>query len=270
MKGGLALLRHSTRRTRTLVLSMAGLLAGFQILFTLAAKSFQEFNAFDRLAALIPDVFRQLLGPSIITIISYKGIVCLGYFHVAVVATLVGLCIAIATEPAAEVESRFLDLILAHPLARHWIITRTIILLAGSIALVAAAMLLGTQVGLYWLASLENARTTFDVVPVLSLNLAALLLCWGAIALVFASVAHRRGVAGSVAGVMAMAGYLADVISQVWRPLKSVARFSPFHYYNSLNLIVGSANPTRDILTLACVAAAGFLLAYLLFSRRDL
>ena len=270
MRGGLALLRHSARRTRTIVLAMAGLLAGFQILFALAASSFQEFDMFDRLTTLIPDVVRQLLGPSIVTILSFSGIVCLGYFHVAIVAAMVGLVIAIATEPAAEVENRFLDLVLAHPLARHWVITRSIALLGGSIGLVVAAMLLGTRAGLYWLASAETARDAFRIVPTLSLNLAVLLLCWGAIALVLAAMARRRSVAGAIAGLSAMVCYVMDVISQVWRPLRPVARFSPFHYYNSLNLIMGSTDAKRDMLILAGIAAAGFLLAYLLFSRRNL
>jgi ABC-type transport system involved in multi-copper enzyme maturation permease subunit len=270
MKACVALLHHSARRVRSLVLATAGLLALFQILFTLAAESLQEFNAYDRLAALVPDVFRQLLGPSVITIMSFKGIACLGYFHVAIVAVLVGLAIAIATEPAIEAESRFLDLILAHPVARHWVITRSIALLTGSIAVVVAAMMLGNRVGLYWLAPGDVGQEAFSIVPELSLNLAVLLLCWGAIALAAASIARRRSVAGAVTGLLAMVCYLADVISQVWKPLKPMARFSPFHYYNSLNLIMGSGDATRDIVILACVAACCFLLAYLLFSRRDL
>jgi hypothetical protein len=108
------------------------------------------------------------------------------------------------------------------------------------------------------------------VIPALSLNLAVLLLCWGAIALVLAAVARRRSVAGAIAGLSAMVCYVTDVISQVWRPLRPVARFSPFHYYNSLNVIIGSADAKRDMLTLACIAAACFLLAYFLFSRRNL
>jgi hypothetical protein len=270
MKGGLALLRHSIRRTQTLVLAMGGLLTAFQLLFALAAGSLQEFDTFDRIMSLIPDFIRQLLGPSIITFLSFSGIVCLGYFHVAIVAALVGMAIAIATECAGEIEKGFLDLVLAHPLARHWVITRSILLLAGSVGLVVTAMVLGTRAGIYWLAAPETARDTFRIVPTLAMNLAVLLLCWGAIALVLAAISRRRSVAGSIAGLSAMACYVIDVISQVWQPLRPVARFSPFHYYNSLNLITGTADANRDMMILACVAAAGFLIAYLLFSRRDL
>ena len=270
MNGGFALMRHSARRVRILILSMAGLLAAFQVLFTLAANSLQELNAFDRITALFPDFVRQLLGSSLITVMSFRGIACLGYFHVAVVATLVGLAIAIATEPATEIESRFLDLVLSHPLRRHWVITRSIALLGASILFVVSAMMIATRAGLYWLVSTDVARTTFQVVPLLSLNLGVLLMCWGAVALGMAAASKRRSVASACAGLLAMAAYLADVISQVWEPLKRVARFSPFHYYRPLNLVTGNAGVSGDILTLAGVAAAGFAVAYLLFQRRDL
>lgn len=270
MKAGLALFLHSARRARTLVLALAALVAGFQILLAFAARSLEELNTFGRLAALVPDFLRQLLGPSLLTLLSFRGIACLGYFHVAIVATLVGLTIALATEPVGETESRFLDLVLSHPLARHWVITRTIALLAACIVFLLGAMMLGTRVGLYWLVSGDLARATFRVVPELTLNLGALLLCWGGIALAVASTARRRSVAGAVTALLAMACYMTDLIAQVWQPLRPVAKYSPFHYYNSLDLITGSSNVTRHALILVCIAAAGFALAFLNFRRRDL
>ncbi len=270
MSAGLALLLHSGRRARTVVLVIAGLLAAFQVLFAFAAESLDQLNSFERLVDLIPDVFRQLLGPSLITILSFRGIVCLGYFHVAVLAVLVGLVISIATEPAAEIESRFLDLVLSHPLARHWVITRSAILLAGAIAIAVGAMAAGTRAGLFWVAAEETARNTFRVVPLLAVNLALLLLCWGAIGLVFASVVQRRSVATAVTALLAMICYLADLIAQVWQPMKRVAPLSPFHYYRTLNLITESGDAARDLQVLACIAAIGFIFAYLLFVRRDL
>jgi ABC-2 type transport system permease protein len=270
MKAGLALFLHSARRARTLVLALAALVAGFQILLAFAARSLGELNTFERLATLVPDFLRQLLGPSLLTLLSFRGIACLGYFHVAILATLVGLTIALATEPAGEIESRFLDLVLAHPLPRHWVITRTIALLAACIVFLLGAMMLGTWVGLYWLVPGDLVRTTFRVVPGLSMNLGALLLCWGGIALAVASNAHRRSVAGSATALLATACYMTDLIAQVWQPLRPVAKYSPFHYYSPLDLITGSSDAARHALVLVCVSVAGFALAYLNFRRRDL
>jgi ABC-type transport system involved in multi-copper enzyme maturation permease subunit len=270
VKAGAALLAHSARRARVLVLISAGLLAGFQILLILAAKSLQELDTFSGLTALVPDFLRQILGTSFITMMSFRGIACLGFFHVAIVAFLVGMVIVLGTEPAGEMEMGFFDLVLSHPLRRHWIVTRTIALLAACILVLLGAMVSGTKIGLYWLAAPDTARATFAVVPRLALNLGMLLLCWGSIALLLAAVAQRRSTAAATAGLLAMTCYMTDVISQVWKTLKPEARFSPFHYYNSLNLIGGAAQTGHDILVLACITAACFSLAYLLFRSRDL
>jgi len=270
MIAGLALLTHSLRRTRVFMFAMVGLVAGVQVLFVLAAESLQQFSAFERIALLFPDFVRQLLGSSLITVMSFRGVACLGYFHVAIVAVLVGMAIAIATEPAVEVETRFLDFVLAHPVSRQWIVFRSMLLLMGCVAVVVTAMLLSTRAALHWLAAPEHSRAVFDVVPLLSLNLAAILICWGSIAMVPAALVHRRSVAVGIAGFLAAASYITDLVSQVWQPLRGVARLSPFHYYNALNLITGNADPGRDLLVLACIAGVCFILASLLFCRRDL
>ncbi len=270
MRACFALLMHSARRARTLVLTAAALLAAFQILLAFAARSLQELNTFSGLTALIPGFLRQIFGPSLLTLMSFRGIACLGFFHVAILAFLVGLMIALATEPASEIETRFLDLILSHPLARCWVITRTIALLVLCVVLSLGAMVLGTWMGLLWLADPELAHTTFAVVPRLGINLGLLLLCWGGIALALASLAHRRSVAAAITAVLAMTCYMTDLIAQVWKPLKPAARYSPFHYYNSLNLITGSSGSNQDVFILAGIAASAFLLAYLFFQFRDL
>lgn len=270
MKSGLALFLHSARRARTLILAVAALLVLFQVLLIIGAESLHKASSFPRIAALVPDVLRQVLGPSLLTMLSFSGIACLGYFHVAVQAVLIGLMIALGTEPAGEAETRFLDLVLAHPVARHWVITRTIALLLACAALLAGAMMLGSRVGLYYLVSGELARATFRPIPKLSLNLAVLIVCWGGIALAMATTVHRRSVAAARTALLAAAFYMVDLIAQVWKPLKPLARYSPFHYYNTLSLITGSGNASSDIIILACLACSSFLLAYIIFQYRDL
>jgi hypothetical protein len=265
-----ALFTHSFRRTSAFLFAAITLLGASQILLVFAARSLQELNTFSGLAALVPDFVRQVFGSSVITLMSFRGVACLGYVHVAILAFIVGFVIALATEPANEVETRFLDLLLSHPVARHWILTRTLLLLATCICAVLGAMLAGTWLGLAWLVPADLARETFSVVPRLTLNLGALLLCWGGIALVLASKARRRSVAASIASLAAMACYLLDLIAQVWKPLRPIARYSPFHYYNAMSLITGSPGMSKDVMILAGVAAMCFVISYFLFQSRDL
>src|SRR5206468_4039433 len=79
-------------------------------------------QAFATLSSIVPEFIRSVAGPSMLAFMSFGGIVALGYFHPIVLASLLGLAIAIATEPAAEIESRFDDLTLTRPVPRRAII----------------------------------------------------------------------------------------------------------------------------------------------------
>lgn len=270
MRAGLALIFHSYRRVRVLVIGAGALLAGFQLLLCLAAKAMQELNAFGQLSSLIPEFLRQLMGPSLISLMSFSGIVAVGYFHIAVIGALAGLSIAIATECAAEIEIKFVDLILSRPLARHWLITRSVVLLSGAAVYLLMAMFLGTSLGLYLLAPPGMIRPTLRLIRSLILSLGALFLCWGGLTLAITSVARRRSVAGAIAGLLALATYLFDYIAQVWKPASKIAWLFPFHYYNAMHLLMANELPLREIGVLLGFAAAGIAIAYVLFSRRDL
>ena len=99
------LLRHSLVRLRTTLVVMAVALATFQVLLALAAAELQRAGTFAQLASLVPAFVRELVGTSLVAMMSFSGIMALGYYHVAIVAVLVGLVVAVATEPAAEIES---------------------------------------------------------------------------------------------------------------------------------------------------------------------
>jgi hypothetical protein len=269
MHSVLSLLSHSFRRVRTLVLTAGALLAGFQLLLCLAAKAALELNAYGPLSALIPDFLRQLMGPSLFVLMSYSGIVCVGYFHFIVVCALIGLTIAIMTEVSAEIEIRFIELILSRPLARHWLITRSIVLLVGCSAFLLYAMVLGSSLGLYLLAPSDIVGSTLKLIRSLVFNLGSLIVCWGGLTLAIASMSRRRSVAGAIAGLLALATYLFDYVAQIWNPGAKIAWLFPFHYYNALKLISSGGIPLRDIGVLLSYGVVGMALAYILFSRRD-
>ena len=144
----LVLAAHSLRRIRPIVLGMAIVLGGFQFLLTQVAVFLQRSQAFGMLSSLVPEFVRSLAGPGMLAFMSFAGVVSLGYFHPIVLAALLGLTISIATEPAAEVETRFVDLTLARPVARTQLIARTVIVLIVAGAFVLGMMEAGTWTGL--------------------------------------------------------------------------------------------------------------------------
>ena len=73
-----------------------------------------------------------------------------------------------------------------------------------------------------------------------------------------------------IAGLLALTAYLTDYIARAWKPAESVAWLSPFRYYTPFELVMGSALPAKSLCVLGGIAVAGFALAYLLYSRRDI
>jgi ABC-2 type transport system permease protein len=264
------LVRHSLTRIRGVLISMALLLAGFQFLLTQVAMYLMRQSAFGQLSALMPDFIRSVAGPSALAFMSFTGIVSLGYFHPIVMAMLVGLMITIATEPAAEVETRFVDLTLARPLARAEVINRSLVMLVVAAGFMLGAMTLGTWIGLACCTSADAEYPSSTLIISLAISLAAVMVCWGGVALAFAAAARRRAVAGAVAGVSAFAAYLLDYLGRAWEPARPASAFSPFHYFEPMTLIAGQPLSIRNVAVLIGIGLAATAVSYVVFGRRDI
>lgn len=270
MREAVVLAGHSLRRLRGLVLVMGALVAGFQVLLALAAATLYKTGTFNQLVAFVPPLVREVVGPSFFAVMSYTGVVTVGYFHFAVTAALVALAIGVGTEPAGEVERAFADLVLSRPVTRSAVVSRTALVLLVTSTFLVLMMLAGTWSGIWWIAPRDVARPAPRLILSLALNLWAVTLCWGGLAAAVAARSRRRIAAGSLTGLAALALYLLDYLARFWKPAESFSWLSPFHYYSGLELIVGRSLPLENILILLGTSAAGFGVAYVLFTRRDL
>lgn len=270
MHGFPTLLRHSLGRLRGLVAAMAVVVALFQVLLVRVAGTLQESSGFGGLAAFVPPFVRQMAGEALFTFMSFPGIVCLGYFHPMIIAALCGMAIAAATEPAAEIETRFLDAILVRPVPRLAIITRSVVVVILLPALVLLAMIAGTAAGLHWLAPPGVQTPGTRLIASLAVNLWALLVCVGGWSLAVAAASRRRSVAGTIAGVATLVLFLVDYLARAWKPADAVAWLSPFHYFRAMELLMGRPLALANIAVLLIAAAVGMALAWLVFAKRDL
>jgi ABC-2 type transport system permease protein len=270
MRSALSLVAHSLTRVRGLVVGVGLLLAGFQVLLTLVGATVHRMDAFRGLVALIPPAARDLMGPAMLAMMSFGGIVCIGYFHPVVIAALVGMVITVAAEPAAEIEMGFVDLMLSRPLARYAVVTRTLVLLVLCSAFVVGLMVVGTWAGLYLFAPPGAIWPEPRLVFSLALNLGALVMCWGGVGLAIAVGSNRRSVAGSLAGGLALGCFLLDYVARIWKPAQIVWWLSPFRYDNAIDLVLGRPLPLGHLAVLASVGLASGALSYVVFSRRDL
>jgi ABC-2 type transport system permease protein len=270
MRAALLLLAHTLKRVRILAAVMGLLLGGFQIVLILVASSVQRTNGFDQLTTLLPPFFREMLGPALASFMSFSGLVSLGYFHLAVIGALTTMSIVLSTSPAAEIESGFIDLILSRPVARRWILTRSIVVVILCATFLLGMMMLGTFAGLNTLAPRDATWPATHVIRSLAINSFLLMLCWSGVAMAIASRARRRSVAGALAGVLALVMFLLDYVGRLWKPAESIAWLSPFRYYNPFDLVMGRPLPAKHVFVLAGVAIAGYAVAFVLYSRRDI
>jgi ABC-2 type transport system permease protein len=270
MRVFLILLGHSLKRVRVIVIATGALLTIFQMFIILIANSIQSSNTFQEMGAMMPGFARDLLGPAMAGFLSFKGFVCLDYFHLVVLSALIALAIAVATMPTSEIETGFIDLILSRAVARHLVITRSIVVCVLTISAILGLMMVGTWGGLETLAARDAEWPSRTLIFSLAGNLALLMLAWSGIAMAIGTASRRRGVAGAIAGLLALASFLLDYVARAWKPAEFAGWFSPFRYYAPFDLLMGARLEVKNLFVLAGIAVVGFALAYIFFSRRDI
>jgi ABC-2 type transport system permease protein len=268
MIGPFRLFALALKRARALLAATGLLLGGFQVLMVFIASSIKP-EAMDQIADLLPPFVQKILGPSVASVMSFSGLACIGFFDLIIVIALLALVTALATLPASEIETGVADVILARALPRHWLITRTIALVVFAITLMLALMVAGTWIGLVLFASEIDPWPSAGMVASLALNLGALTFCWGGIAMAFGS-ACRRSVAGAVTGLLALFTLLLDLVRSIWTPAESIAWISPFHYFMPFDIVMGRPLAAECVLVLWAIGMTGFVVAYFLFSQRDI
>ena len=269
MRAAFLLFRLSLKRIWPLLGATGLLLAAYQVLRVFIAAEVENAGQFEQIAALLPPTVRNLLGPSLTSVMSFNGIVCGVYFDTGVMIALLALTIALATLPASEIETGFADLILARPLARHWLITRTLVLVLFSILLMLLTIMAGTWAGLALFAPPDVPWPPARLTGSLALNLGMFLLCWSGVAMAF-GVARRRGAAAATTSLLTFAALLVEACQQFWVPLQWIGVLSPFRYFDQLRLVMGTPLPIENILVLWAMAMTGFTVAYLIISQRDI
>jgi ABC-2 type transport system permease protein len=268
--GVVTLIRRSAVQARFVWFSVIVLLAGFQIVLAAQAASIEATRSFERLVEFVPAFLQRGLGSQALLLASFKGTLAFGYFHPVVAVLVSVLAMYMATEPAHDVESGLVDLVLARPVPRHRVITRSLLLSLGVVAAAVLMMAGGTWIGLHVFASSLSDWPTAGLIAKLALNLAAVASCFAGIALAIAAGAKRWSTAFATAGLLAVMAYLLDFLAIGWPPARTLSWISPYHYYPALPIVAGTAAPWKSVAILSSATAAFTALAYWRFQRRDL
>jgi ABC-type transport system involved in multi-copper enzyme maturation permease subunit len=261
------LLVHSLRRRRGLLFALSAVLAAFQIFMILTARAFEQSGAFRQISALIPAFMAQWTN---MAAASFTGFVLFGYSHPIVLLFLIAVAISIGTEPVGEIETRFVDIVLARPVPRLTAITRSLVVLALATAAALGSMVLASWFGLMWLTPPGAHPPSGRVVLSLAANLSSIVLTWGAVALAIGCCVRRRATAAAATGFLAFATFVLDYAGRFWNAVTPYSRVSPFHYFDPFAMIGGRALRASDLLTLGAMFAVMTVVASLVYARRDL
>jgi ABC-2 type transport system permease protein len=264
-----ALIGRSFARARGVLAGAALLLALFQLALVLQAASYDQQRMFETLGRMAPAFVQRWFGDTITALASFGGIVAFGYFHPVVVLLVALVTAFVASEPAGDVEAGHVDLLLAGPVARHWIVTRSGVLLLLCPVLLAAAMMTSTFTTAALVAPADARGPSLSAIATISAHLVAVAWSFGALALLLASIARRRASAFAPAALTTVALYFLNVLAASWAPARAADVLSPFHYFQGTRILAGVSDPGRDLSVL--VAATALLVAgsYWRFGARD-
>lgn len=265
----IVLLYRSARQVKYLLIGAMIVFALFQILLVAQAAEIERSQAFGRMAEFVPMFLQRGLGSQAMLLATFRGTVSFGYFHPVVVCILSLIAVYLATEPAHEIESGLVDLVLARAVPRRRVVTRSLVLAFSAIALIVVVMIGGTYIGLWWLAP-ATSWPPMRLIGLLAVHLVAAAWCCGAIGLFLAASSKRWTTAFTSAALFVIVGYLIDFLAIGWPPARTVAWLAPFQYFPALLIVGGTANTLRDLTVLVAATTVFVTLAYWQFERRDL
>lgn len=263
----LTLLSRSFGRMARSVTALALVLVAFQFALMAAAVSLEEEGNFQRLVAAVPAFVSELIGPAIG---SFAGMTVLAYFEPAILLALCGFAVYVATEPAGDVDTGIVDLILARPLPRHWVITRSLLLMTGTAVALVATLGVSNYLALWLMAPEGAAWPQPRVIGLMMIHVVAMMWCFGGLTLATASHVERRGSAAGVMALVIVVTYMVHTIEEFSTRFDGIGPYSPFHYFQGTTILLGTVPTARNMTVLFGVGAVGVAAAYVRFAKRDL
>lgn len=263
-----ALVGRSLSRHRGMILGLALVLGGFQIVLAIIAANLHREGLFVQLTAIVPPFILEALGG--IRVATFSGLITLGFFHPVVMLSLSIAAIFVASELTADIEQGLVDLLAARPVPRHVLVTRSLLAAIATVATVIAVMFATNTLAARAVAPDDAGPPQLRVMAWLALNLLSVAVCFGAAALLASGWAWRRATAAGAIGLTAVFFYLLHFAAAAWAPARFIDRVSPFYYFDAMPVLRGIGTPLANILTLGTASAILVAAAYVRYQRRDL
>ena len=262
----LTLVSRSLGRVSRMWAASLVLLAGFQLALTAAAASLHDSGAYQQLLDVAPAFVRNWIGPSLA---SFAGMAVLSFFEPLVILLLVLFAVYVASEPAGDVEDGLVDLVLARPLPRHWIVTRSLIVMSGTVLTLVAVLTVTNVASVALFAPGGVPGPSGATLLSLAAHLFALTWCFGGATLAVAARLDRRSSVLGVLSIAVVALFLVKVLVEFSDRFDWLGWVTPFDYFQGTRVLLGTARTAWDLTALGTIGAVGAGIAYWQFQRRD-
>jgi ABC-2 type transport system permease protein len=261
------LFRHHVRLHRVPLVPLAVGLALFEWMMTFVARQPMMSSFLTTALHAAPPQLLALINQDLLNTVSAQGIIGVGYTHPFALIMMAVWAVRVPSAAlAGEIGRGTMDLVGARPVTRYAQIAAALLALLGGLTILALAAWMGTLAGLMG-RPLEGV-TAWQYVPVA----AALWLtfaCFGTVGILVSALAREAGAAIAWISALMAGSYVLDYAARVWPRIASLRPLSLFRYYEPQQVVrEGLARP--DVVVLAAVAASALLLAFAVFSRRDL
>ena len=287
-----ALVRKLLRDTRTSWIVVAILLFGYQMLWARVAQRIADglLKPLERMGiglGTIREIVFQGPGQIIQAIMGGEGVqinraidlMSISYVHPV---TQTALCIfavgRAAGAIAGEIDKGTMELLLAQPLRRRQLIFAHLAVDLVTIPALCAVLWIGTLLAC-WATGFIGAAEPMDVDPVrflpALLSVAPLVFAVSGLTMALSAAGRSRNRVLGIAVIVALAMFLVNLVGQLWPPMEWMRPLTLFYYYQPQPMILKSdwytmADVWGRLGVLAGLGTAGYALALLIFTRRDL
>lgn len=172
-----------------------------------------------------------------------------------------------ATRPiAADLDRGFLELPLSTPMPRVRylavaIVGQVLVMVALAVLMIGGIVVAGAAVD----AGFDAGRFFLTAPLAIAFGCAM-----AGVATLLAVLTLSRGITAGIAMAILVAMYLGNIVAQIDTRFEWLATISAFHYFDATPIIDDGAFPWGAFALYVAVGAAGWIVALLLFRRRDL
>lgn len=220
-------------------------------------------------AKFIQDMIKALAGTEVVGALGPASFSAIAWVSPVVLALCWAHAIVFCTRlPAGEIDRGTIDVLFGLPVSRWRLyLNETAVWLAYGMVLILAC-LLGNVAG--GTAIDPHLRPPLRRVLAVMVNLYCLYLAVGGLAWLVSASSDRRGRAVATVFGIVLGSFLLNFLAQFWGPAGHVSFLSLLSYYRPVAILQEGSWPVADMAVLAGAGAAFWLVAGLIFARRDI